>query len=570
MLMVVAVCIIFTWIICAVVLVGIGSIVLRGVTPAFSLTDTFWIGLAASVAFLEIWSLAFAVNPTADYLLALAGLAGLYVNWDWLAQKVVDTRSLSKSKTAIHAVIVFIIALRAAGPCEHYDTGLYGAQAVRWMTNYPAVFGLANLHARLGFNTSVFLCHAALNQGPWKDMYFHLFPGLLICALWVPILGAVSRVIQRDSVRISVWFYTILLIPTTWWSTRGFVVGTTTDEPTAILALVASGILFEWFEDRNREPVGSGDWHSRLFVAATLLALSITFKLSIVVFAIFALGIVVVIVWQLKGRSRFLTSMCVAFVLLLVPWLGRGIVTSGYPLFPSTALGFPVEWRVPTRYAEINALWIQSMARLPNVPPAQTRGLAWLHPWLHAVMRNRLVFQVPVAIALLSATAILMLFSRCLRPTCLHALWLLFPSIGGLFFWFWEAPDLRFALPMIWTVAATLGALGLAILRDARKPMPARAIVAGILLATLYCGFGWPRSYKILKSVDGFDQLPVASVAARSTQSGLVVYVPTQGNQCWNATIPCTPYFSQTLRLRDPFDFRRGFRSDGLPPELGP
>jgi hypothetical protein len=565
--MVVALCVLATWIACAMILVGLGSLVLRGLTSSFHFTDAFWTGLVASVAFLEIWSLVFAVNSVADGLLALAGAVGLCINMDWLAQKVAETRC-SKPKFAIYAVIVSVIALRAAGPCEHYDTGLYGAQAVRWMTSYPAIFGLANVHARLGLNTSVFLCHAALNQGPWKDLYFHLFPGLLICALWIPILGAVSRVIRQDSVLTSDWFYIILLIPTNWWSTRGDVVGTTTDEPAAIVALVASGILFQWFQDRDQESASSAAWDSRLFTGATLLLLSVTFKLSIVVFAVMALGIIIVIIWRLEGRSGFLRPVYAAFVLLLVPWLARGIITSGYPFFPSTTFAFPVEWRVHSRYAQVNALMIQSWARIAGALPAQTRGLAWLHPWVHDAVRNRPAFQVPVAIALLGAPAILLLRSRCSKPLRLSALWLLFPSITGLLFWFLEAPGLRFASAMIWTTAATVGALGFAISSEVLKPQLPRVFAGGIFLATLWCGFGWPHSYKIIKSVHGFVALPVAPVAARQAQSGLVVYVPIRGNQCWNATIPCTPYFSQTLRLRQPFDFRRGFTSEGLPPQI--
>src|SRR5688500_16524798 len=49
------------------------------------------------------------------------------------------------------------VAYLAAGPPLVYDTGFYHAQAVRWINEYPAVPGLANLHGRLAFNSSWFV-----------------------------------------------------------------------------------------------------------------------------------------------------------------------------------------------------------------------------------------------------------------------------------------------------------------------------------------------------------------------------------------------------------------------------
>jgi len=36
----------------------------------------------------------------------------------------------------------------------------------------------------------------------------------------------------------------------------------------------------------------------------------------------------------------------------------------------------------------------------------------------------------------------------------------------------------------------------------------------------------------------------------RITGSGLTIYTPAQGDECWDAPLPCTPYFRPQLRLR--------------------
>ena len=48
----------------------------------------------------------------------------------------------------------------------------------------------------------------------------------------------------------------------------------------------------------------------------------------------------------LQGR---VAAMSLLAAVLLATWMGREIVLSGYPLFPSTALAMPVAWRMPVK-----------------------------------------------------------------------------------------------------------------------------------------------------------------------------------------------------------------------------
>jgi hypothetical protein len=46
---------------------------------------------------------------------------------------------------------------------------------------------------------------------------------------------------------------------------------------------------------------------------------------------------------------------------------------------------------------------------------------------------------------------------------------------------------------------------------------------------------------------------PIPSIATREqlTESGLKVFTPIVGDQCWDASLPCTPYFNDALELRN-------------------
>src|SRR5467141_1934940 len=242
----------FTSAVIALALIGFGSIVLTLFSKDCSLTDAFWMGLAFSVAALEIWSLVLPITPSIALFLFGVGILGLGLSRSKLRASLLAAWQNSRWLLLLGLAFALLLAFRSCGPFDYYDTGLYGAPAVRWIQTYPAVPGLANLHGRLGFNSSVFLCIAALGQGPWKDLGFHLFTGFLLSALWATLLPACARCV-RGTASPADWFHCILTVPAFFWTTRSRIVGTQTDEPAAIVALVAAGILFADLCETHRQ-----------------------------------------------------------------------------------------------------------------------------------------------------------------------------------------------------------------------------------------------------------------------------------------------------------------------------
>lgn len=57
------------------------------------------------------------------------------------------------------AVLVLLMAYGTSRGYMHVDTGLYHAQAIRWIEEYGVVPGLGNLHSRFAYNSAAFpLC----------------------------------------------------------------------------------------------------------------------------------------------------------------------------------------------------------------------------------------------------------------------------------------------------------------------------------------------------------------------------------------------------------------------------
>src|SRR2546430_3546081 len=363
MLLLSAVEICLTWAFVAFVRIGNGCVVLALFARGHSLHDTSWTGLSVPVAVLEIWNLVPPVTSSITLVLLALGILGLALNRSLVLSRLLTAWQNSRALFLLGATLALLLAIRCCGPCEYYHPGLSGAPAVRWIQTFPIVPGLANLHGRLGYNSSVFLCIAALGQGPWKDLGFHLFTGFLLSALWVTLLPACARIVRGVAISPADWFHSILAVPALFWTTRSRIVGSQTDEPAAIVAFVAAGFLFADFcqtprQDQQTRPP------TRLVLTAALFTLAVAFKESTAVFAFLAWCLVVRRIWQTavspQNRRVHLAAASFFSAVLLLPWLARSIILSGYPFFPATIFAFPVPWKVPLSAARWYALGVQS------------------------------------------------------------------------------------------------------------------------------------------------------------------------------------------------------------------
>jgi hypothetical protein len=572
-LAVISLSILLTWLVCSGVLLGIGALILRQFSQEYLLLDAFWMGMGAAVSFLELYNFFRPVDSVAVAFLLGLSVVGILSNRISLLHELQELKRIGLWPIICYIAVVVSIALRAAGPCKHYDTGLYGAGAVRWAITYPVVPGLANLHGRLGFNSAVFLCVGALDRGIWHNLAPHLFAGLLISALCASIVPAFFRLFWGKSVSAADWFLSILLVPAGFWTATADVVGMPTDLPATAVCFVAAAILFHEFDAekiaRGRGRIGN----VRILVAMTLFALAITFKLSTVVFASLGWAVAFLKLWSStaissKRRLLIVESILLSVAILLL-WIVRSLVLSGYPFYPNTSFAIPVGWRVPANTGEMYAAGVRSWARIPHAQLADTLGFRWIGPWFRNVSGDREGFRIPSLLAIGGGLVLIFRWirERSSQPT--HAVGLLVPSIGGLLFWFFEAPALRFGEAAMWTAAATLGALGVSFLIHGKGLTWTRIVLFGLLAIAAWCTYPrtlWRLSYRPLFAIHEFLPLPRTRFVSHQTLSGLTVYVPAEGDQCWDAALPCTPYFDETLRLRRPDNMRWGFDSEWSPP----
>lgn len=562
--------ILVTWIGCATLLIGIGSVLLSRFATRASLLDRFWMGLVVSVIFLLSWHFFLRINGWCALSICVIGAVGLVIHRRDFWQLHLSEDRYPKILYAIYVLVCASIAFRATGECTHFDTGFYGAGAVRWILSYPVVPGLANVHSRLGINSSVFLCTAVLSHGFWKDMGHLLFNGLLLCAIWASVLHSAHRLIKSDRLAPGDLFQSCLLIPVVYWTTRGHIVGTMTDLPVSIVTLTAIGILVQQSSNIGTAPTNPADRIAKIILALSMLTLAVTFKLSIAVFAllawIFGLYQIERAPFSSAAKRRAQVGAVIISALLLMPWMAHGWVLSGYPLFPSTLLGIRADWAVSPAVGKLVSSLVQSYARTPFVSIDRTVGFVWLKPWFIRNIKGREGLQVPLLLTILGGSILFVFWPK--RKGQLQTAWLLCAVAVGLGFWFWAAPAPRFGEALLWSMAGIVTLEAVLVLSEKYpRPRIVRSYLTIVTLLSLYCIAPhrlWTSIYRPLLIGSGPIALPGASVVRVTDATGFVLYWRASGVQCWDAPIPCTPYYDSTLTLRKPGSLRDGFRSKGI------
>jgi hypothetical protein len=546
--------------------------------PQVVLAD-FWVGFAVLVVWLQLWNFVAPVTIWVWLPLVPAAVWGL-------------TRGLARvsrpSRLGGALLLVFVGAstwlanLAIQGPL-HADSGGYHLSMLRWVQEYPVVPGLADLHTRFGYNSSEFLYVAAVGGGPWHGQGFHLANGILLLALLAEVTVALYRVVTSRRPRLP----DLVLVVAASAVVDRFANGFQLTSPAPDLAAFVVSVLLAVYLMRavDTDSVGPD-----LAATIALAAVGPVLRLQLLPMACVAV-VVLLLVHRRKGDRRdslertrvspWRPALVLPVVALLSlawgSWMARGILLSGYPLFPSTVAGLRVGWRVPGSMAKGESDSIRAWARDPGGDPDTVLGgWGWLGSWWRQSVTQPDV-RFPLAVLSVAAALVVLGYMFRLRraPTYSRkvAVAALLPVSVATVAWFWSAPDPRFNAGPLWVGAGTALALVASTFAPRGKTGGSRwatvavLTVAGVLVVhslTVLHQLGLTRPFTadgagVLGTIDA----PRAHVTSYATSSGLRVYVPTDG-QCWSSRLPCAPKPLEQLRLRGA-GLASGFTLDGGP-----
>lgn len=561
--------IVLTWIFLFGVCAGVGLLVLRVLfrrAPDLkTLLNAFWLGWALVLAFLQIWHLFLPVGKSALALVMGVGWLGVLLNvlplWRALRLQAATLpgwmpKLLGIGMAGVLGVFMLWLSNKAMGPVTPSDAGLYHLNAIRWIKEYAVVPGLGNLHSRLGVLSSVFLFHAMVDALPWVYRSFNIVSGLLLSVAMAQIICSAFRVLAGmhkpwDLIRL---FFLPLVVQHCFFSASS----TSPDVPVFLLGMVVAVELYKCLG----APKGEATSDSWILGIVLLACVGITVKLSFVMLGLLA-SITVILhraVSDSKGVLRVLIGAAVIAAVWILPWAAHNVITSGYPAYPSTVLGVPLEWSLPPTVGVNEARWIRSWCIQPGLPPdVVLADWSWLIPWMKEFLAYWVLeVDIPLILALMGFLGWLLGLGGCTpRERWARVLFVIVP-FAALVFWFFAAPAPRFAGAAFWWLGGGAVVCALHTWRLEGRRTVGICLLTGVALLS-----GWFH-YRLEKFSDpgpdrGFHPVPVAAMKTFETNYGLKLNVPATGDLCWDAALPCTRYLESLLRLRREGDLGAGF-----------
>ncbi|MGN6368456.1 MAG: LIC_10190 family membrane protein [Phycisphaerae bacterium] len=535
--------ILLTWAFLALVCVGLGAWLPRATNSDPDPADHLLAGLATLLALLQFWHFLGPIN-----FITYAALLFLGV--------IVASAIIGKStfRSPVHtprwaaltfALLALWLANRATGPNAEYDAGLYHLQAIKWTETFRIVPGLANLHMRFGFSSTLTLFAAFLDHGPWQGNANHLTNGFFLVILAAMIVCSATRVFTSTAeIADRLLLFTAPLL--TDWALDVQASSDSTDIGAAVLAILAACYFVRTFAEESR-PLNA--------LMTTLLAASaIAAKGSTLFLCAPMIAITLLLLKKQSAPSIF------AAALILLLWTLRETILTGYPLYPFPALSLPVDWRMPLQKVEWLRHTLLNWARWFSYDDTQN-NLQWLPTWFHhRLLPATNFFKCLLPATLGIVTLIIALARRRLpRPLAILLACIALAAVA----WFFSAPDPRYSSQLFTLLmAAPLAAL---------LPRRCTLIAAPLLALAPLCT---PRPLWVPSaSPNLFHPTPTAHTRPLTTPTGLTINIPVPKpgsdfeDRTWNAPLPAAPLSEiedpyvpmPPLRLRRPPDLQEGF-----------
>jgi hypothetical protein len=448
-----------------------------------------------------------------------------------------------RSGTLLLALLGCMALFVSTREVNFFDTGLYHHQAVKWLSDYGLVTGLAMIHVRYGSPSSWFAGAAALNHGFLSAREVPIVGGICFALLGVTSLISLCQIAQgRLSVnlRTVTWvvFSAMLMTVCLLWNVEASL------SPDLVVWIASPVIVLlatDTFSDPS-ERAGRG-----LLVSVLACAVKVT-ALPLVAYSF------VFCAWcfiRNPGHRGKLLKYAVGAAFVVALLVASNFKASGCPLFPSSVGCSSASFSVGAEVAVQTAAGIRQFA--------------------HAGSRQTL----PLLLAAIFASLLVLRLS----PSDKFVYQGLGTSFCGLLFVVATAPNPRFGMgyflfPLALAVAALLCraqsfwanflggkryfvqvVIALCPLALCAAAVFQMTSVSELLVPPKLASTNGDAIHVLNRRQNVHTTLSVSPGRVR----GLVIWRPgpESSDQCWDAPLPCTPKLSLSgVELRDP---RRGF-----------
>lgn len=535
-----------------------------------SVSETVFYGLIWATVYAQVFSLFGGVGALANGILLAVCIVIAFVWRKTIKSAVVQS---IKIRGSAHLIMVFVLAMIWAYCTSrgymHYDSDLYHAQSIRWIEEYGVVPGLGNIHVRFAYNSSFFALSALYSMKFLGGQSLHAVNGFLALLLSVEVLkafrvgrfrtaGGERKCRQKDFgtdaseplfclsdfARLGAFYYLTILYRD--------IVAPASDY--AVMCVVFF-IIIRWIGHLEQKEHSVAPY-ALLCVAGVY---AVTLKLTAGCILLLVLKPAISLIKEKKGKE---IAVSIAMgVLVLVPWVIRTALISGYLLYPFPALDvLTVDWKIPVGAAVRDAAEIKTWGRglndaaLVNIPVTE-----WFSHWFSTMLPTlgKLFLLADFVCVAVFFSILVLTIIRHGKTKDDDRKWDGLPVLACMIlsfgFWLFSAPLLRYGYAyVLLVIALTAGIL----YRKMKIPAAAERLFAVLVFAFLavkaavFARYAWSVSdepYYIVQQDYGtyeFDSFEVNDVR---------FYYPLSGDRVGYEAFPAIPVKKEIL-----------FRGDGL------
>ncbi|WP_207491532.1 LIC_10190 family membrane protein [Aridibaculum aurantiacum] len=497
--------------------------------------------VAGFVAVTTVCNLLSFVIPVDQYV--ALGLVGVSVLFYKSAFSVFDqwrqaTHSMNRLYLLLSVAFAAVLFSNLLLPPQHVDSQGYHFHTALWIEKYKIIPGLVNLHGRYGFNSSFFTPTAAFSFTAWAGQSLYVVNFVFIAMFY-------GWLISKGNRAFGSWHQLVYLVAALYLF-RALLVGTNSPTPDAIASIIVVWVFIVVAEYAVGLVQLSKQEAVLLIIAA---AFSLTVKLNT---APLILPAVYLFVKQgLYKNAKQISGLAIAVAAVVVPWLMRNFIISGYFAYPVAFTGFlQPDWQVPEEMLRFDKLLINNGPKLISEDWEAVDKLPfweWMPQWVMAhYTPGSLVSLAGVFVSVAVGIAGIIIMARQRKQASLLVALMVF---SGLMFWLFNSPDYRFGFPYMISVIAVslLPFLYNKQISKSHKKLMAVVVVSICLFytgKTVYMLSAYDFSsyvVKPLKQEDYFRRNDISTFKTLILGDGVVLYLDDVDHNCINAPLPCYP-----------------------------
>ncbi len=514
-----------------------------------------WLGLILLAVTLQAVSLFYPLSPLVGLTVALV-LGALAVA---LPSTRITLTALLQRISGITLIgglgLVVGMALLTVKPVRWVESTFYHYTAIRWLSEFGTVSGLALIRKNLGITSTWFALNAPLNGGAIAFRAGSLLNGFILCVALLHFLICLSRWRSgqaRLSDRFKVGFFLLFLgYLAVAKEMQLILVSPSPDLPIALLVEVVSWSILVVAESTPQKS------HIQSAIIPLILAVgAVTIKLSAL-----PLWVVASLFYGFQSRwsLRHLLIGGTAIAILLLSTVLTGYTISGCPLYPSDLFCLNVPWSLSVGETQQFANETQSLTEWYGSPPAEQNTHLWLFwQWL----KGRTLNQVMAFLVIVSGVCSLYLGWTFNNKRHTGKIWLLALGILGILFIISKGPLIRFGIGYLLVLPALTIAVWSEIslpkkfteieliFKNSKHPLERVKLPVILIFA---CSLGLAVIINP-SSLQAYWLLPPnlrASVTTQQQVNGIDYFISSQGG-CSASPLPCVKKVPSNVELKEP------------------